>query len=1508
MSSRAGPVRGRGEFLIGDRVVSGGRRGVVLFFGLVKFATGKYVGIELEQPEGKHDGTMKGERYFECRPNHGVFVKPSMVTLDTDASSSAAAAPPQATATATPEPDQDEQAQAQEQVEPPPATSRRSSIDASSSSSSSTIVDSSFASAPVASPVIASSQADPTGTPRKTLAQALENKQALRDAVGSPSTSPPLSSTPAKAVVASFSLPPLDSVVKSTGVTNTGVPVTAIALNIPPADKPTAGVRSAEYDSLVASHTKLSQEFSALQSKLQTVESDNHRLEQELLKASSALSTRDRQLAEVRTELSESTSGNAQIESLQNMVEMLTLDKALAEEGQEGAQAELDIMKNQYANMELELNLLREQHAALQHQQAAMVAQHQASANTALITADTGVDSQATAKVLEQNALLSDALRKLRDLNLADKQSFTSKIHDLERTLDTLNHAEADNVNLRAALATSQQNEHDLKDQLDAALELEKMVETLSQTKLDLEEQCKAAQRSTAYLQSLVDASEEVEEGYKELQVQLQQELDQKEYSLSDLTQRYKLKTEQIEDAQMTLRKFRDLTRTLEQENQDLKAKLDDGITLGGAQAASLSIDAAGSHAPLGSSLAATRASTLLASRLKQVRVAYLDQQLMQVERELAEKKTQFAMLYIPSNITLDDRSLTFLQLLDRLKSKARVLGVVCSKFYGGLADTADRGSKVSVDLASGTAGAEQSLLAWKACLLLANIVHAIENITQALWALDVDAYNSLCIRSHVELTPLETILDSYLNMISLDTLNELTSLQSLVQANWILYSFLVEKVPMHALITTGDANEEDQHVMPYRMCMWPIPAEERDKWNQLADSWHRRAREATRPSSDSSLTPSLPSLSTFSLTLTYSTSLAQCLSSSVADVLDSITLALKKGRAKKKRESGIATKETNEPTNAALEEDATSEEEDITLYQRLWSEIADACLNNLTLATQLSQTAVRNYNNALSGPGLSTDDSRRAHGAALRGLATHLRSLDSLSHLVVDRLAQLVRDIRPFGQSDALAEMAESVSIETEPEGATTHAGRNQLEAILRACKAKQTTDEQEKSLLVLLTEMRTELFTSSKRVIELTELASAGIGQDARSHESTHASASLKSLHMRSTSFLLDAADVTATSVGPESSPPSTIQPWFHHPLTIRAQLSSTAAMRQSMQDLSQKLADKSRELFQARSAISEEHAKQDVLKQQLQSHLSKANAQVELANMVENQKIQLDEAGKQITLAKNEVDKLARENRAVRKQMLKLKSQYLKEEQTRAATSVGGVASTAVTPAGSTGVASSAPSTSSLSSLASLPSGSLTEVLSEVDLLRRTLTAQREEIAACKAKEMIKQINEQLPQLQIEPTPQVRRVAHTVAFKMPQSIALNSVPRLAAAQPNSLTASLPPSLPPAVPATAEFGAEVRFLRSKLTEVAKIVWHQRVTPRIVKVAQPTQREAEEQKSKEAADVDASTNKKLLTPYQQYIQHRVHAVQVQQCCDKLNQRVNFIADQQKLQQWTSHM
>ncbi|KAL8968095.1 MAG: hypothetical protein Q9183_002627 [Haloplaca sp. 2 TL-2023] len=59
------------------------RRGSVSYVGLVPElpGVGPWVGVRLDEPAGKNDGTVSGKRYFNCEPHYGVFVRPDRVEV-----------------------------------------------------------------------------------------------------------------------------------------------------------------------------------------------------------------------------------------------------------------------------------------------------------------------------------------------------------------------------------------------------------------------------------------------------------------------------------------------------------------------------------------------------------------------------------------------------------------------------------------------------------------------------------------------------------------------------------------------------------------------------------------------------------------------------------------------------------------------------------------------------------------------------------------------------------------------------------------------------------------------------------------------------------------------------------------------------------------------------------------------------------------------------------------------------------------------------------------------------------------------------------------------------------------------------------------------------------------------------------------------------------------------------------------------------------------------------------
>ncbi|XP_020610321.1 kinesin-like protein KIF13B [Orbicella faveolata] len=69
-----------GDLKMGQVICVGDTKtGRIRYIGPTEFAPGVWIGVELDTPSGKNDGSVSGQRYFACKPRYGSFVRPEKV-------------------------------------------------------------------------------------------------------------------------------------------------------------------------------------------------------------------------------------------------------------------------------------------------------------------------------------------------------------------------------------------------------------------------------------------------------------------------------------------------------------------------------------------------------------------------------------------------------------------------------------------------------------------------------------------------------------------------------------------------------------------------------------------------------------------------------------------------------------------------------------------------------------------------------------------------------------------------------------------------------------------------------------------------------------------------------------------------------------------------------------------------------------------------------------------------------------------------------------------------------------------------------------------------------------------------------------------------------------------------------------------------------------------------------------------------------------------------------------
>ncbi|XP_011702864.1 PREDICTED: dynactin subunit 1 isoform X2 [Wasmannia auropunctata] len=539
-------------------------QGVIAYVGHPAFASGKWIGVILDEPKGKNNGSVKGQVYFKCAENHGMFARQTQLILLDEAGNRTEPVSPSSAGSNATTPD-DSAARARSRLNSI-SMRRRNEPTASrlSLSGSRTLL-----SAPSTESLTGSSHDRRDGGESLIPAPTSTSKRASF-VEKSPSTSSP----PGKK-------PKAQDDQNNTGFVETLKP------QFVPGQVMAGSAAAANLVEEKLSHLQLVQENDNLKSqvrdlteKVETLRvkrmQDKERMKdfektklqvEQLLefkaKVMESQASLQRELQRARQEAREAHAAREQYQEemsdLAETVEMATLDKEMAEEKAETLQIELEQLKEKLEEQTLDLEILRTE-----------MSERAAGGGTTTANAS----SYEVKQLEQQNNRLRETLVKMRDLSAHEKHEFQKLQKDMDQKKSEILELGRTKEKLSSRVEEMEHQIADLQEQVDAALGAEEMVEMLGEKKMALEEKVAELEEAVADLEALQDMSDQLAESSKELELELREELDLALGAARDAQRHRDAALETLADRELTITKFRELTHQLQEQCLQLQQRV----------------------------------------------------------------------------------------------------------------------------------------------------------------------------------------------------------------------------------------------------------------------------------------------------------------------------------------------------------------------------------------------------------------------------------------------------------------------------------------------------------------------------------------------------------------------------------------------------------------------------------------------------------------------------------------------------------------------------------------------------------------------------------------------------------------------------------------------------------------------------------------------------------------------------------------------------------------------
>ncbi|KKK15589.1 hypothetical protein P175DRAFT_0441085 [Aspergillus ochraceoroseus IBT 24754] len=610
-----------------------GRQATVRYIGATHFAGGEWIGVELDDATGKNDGSVQGERYFDCEAGFGMFVRPSAVATVIEQPARTAKPAPKPTPPAgrgraqsgistgagfkkpgsisssnnkrhsagpsSPTPGPKGVAQRFSLKSPAKSPTKQLSTSSTPLSSRSSISGPPRPSAvapkaratgtktsmgpPPPSAASRASRASIQGPTRKASRQSLQgppgsSTSALSKRPVLRPTAPNRASEEVEDSGAQPSDPDLDSQDAEGDVGDTGESVPKVSRPTPgalrnsstrPGPVPSSSQRSAQSSAVV-------RELDELKTKLKVMEKKRSDDREKLKALENLQSDRDKfegiiqkLQAKYQPQQLEITDLRKKLRDTEARLEEVERLQAEHESLMEMATLDREMAEETADAFKHECETLRIKVEELQLEAEVLREENE---ELGQVMSPEEKSSHGWLQMEKTNERLREALIRLRDMTQQQEAELKDQIKELQQDLEDYAAIKSQYESTKEKLLVSQNNVEDLKQQLETALGAEEMIEELADKNMRYQEEINELTAAIEDLEALKEINDELEWNHIETEKQLQEEIDYRDTLFTEQTRKISQQDEAIEDLEYTLVRFRELVSTLQADLEDMRA------------------------------------------------------------------------------------------------------------------------------------------------------------------------------------------------------------------------------------------------------------------------------------------------------------------------------------------------------------------------------------------------------------------------------------------------------------------------------------------------------------------------------------------------------------------------------------------------------------------------------------------------------------------------------------------------------------------------------------------------------------------------------------------------------------------------------------------------------------------------------------------------------------------------------------------------------------------------